>query len=451
MRESHKKEVCLVSELQASVSGKRFVLVRRLLRALPVIILVSVFTLLLEHYGWLKSFETATLDRFLVLRERVPALDVVLVEIDDDDYRQLFHETSPLEPQTLTDLIDAVARNQPKLIAVDIDTSAKVFTNVKLSQSWPPIVWARGAHQGTLESNQQDTNLRVRNNDALILERVLGRTDRQIDLSSGIALMPLDSDIRIRHFRREYLATNEEGSSNPGVRTDSFHWAIVKKYCDLAKVDERCKTLVPSQAVVDHDEDDLILNLAIEPSAFKAPITASRVLGEANTGNAAGSSPVFLSLKDKIVFLGGKYEASSDYHETPTGIKYGLDLTAIAVESELSGTGLRNATHLALVVLEILAGLALVVLNYFFPHGWKHLIALAAIPLVALFGSLIAFSSLALWANFIPTLLATQAHRLYDKLAEAKKLEGEVLDLRRRIKDYEHGIAEDHTNSLSEH
>lgn len=406
-------------------------MVKRLIRALPVIILVSLFTLLLDHYGWLKSFETDALDRFILLREKVPAQDVALVEIDDDDYLQLFHETSPLDPPTLADLIDAIAKNRPKLIAVDIDTSAAVFKNMKVSPSWPPIVWARGAHET------------VADNDALVLEGVLGRNGPQTDLSWGIAIMPVDSDSKIRHIQREFLATTGNGSSNSKLRVDSLHWAILRKYCGLTKTDDRCRDLFSFEAARESRDNDLILNLAIDPYAFEPRITASQVIDQAITGNVGGGTPVFLSIKDKIVIIGGDYAVSSDYHFTPSGVKSGADLTAIAVESELSGTGLREAHPFVLVTMEVVAGLALVVFNYFFPTGWKRLLTLAAIPLLAFLGSWIAFSSLALWANFVPTLIATQLHRIYERLAEAKRLEREVQGLRKTLKTYEERVQEE--------
>jgi hypothetical protein len=174
----------------------------------------------------------------------------------------------------------------------------------------------------------------------------------------------------------------------------------------------------------------LILNLSIDPYVFDAPVRASTVLAEATTGEVSTSSPTFLALKDKIVMLGGKYESSRDFYETPLGTKYGVDLSAVAVETELSGTGIRHANHYALVALEVAAGLTLALLTHLFPHGWRHLLALAAIPLLALFGSLLAFSSFAMWANFVPTLFAAQIHFLYDKLAEARRLEREVRELK---------------------
>lgn len=400
-------------------------MVKKLLRALAVIILVSCFTLLLDDFGWLKSFETAALDRFFLLKENVLPEHVVVVAIDDDDYNQLFHERSPLDPPTLADLISAISRNKPRLIAVDIDTSAKIFQDMKPSPDWGPVIWARGAHEslGTDDGGSND-------DDTLILEGVWGRAEPPSDLLTGVAIMPLDSDSRIRRFQRQFIVNGAVGSASHQRNVDSFHWAIVKKYCELAQSADACKNATLPNPSDEHG--DLILNLAIEPYAF-TPIKSSQVLSEWTAGAASGNPPAFISITDKIVVLGGTYQASGDYHYTPTGPKFGVDFTAIAVESELSGTGLRKVAHKFLLALEVLAGLILVILNFLFPSGLKRFVALASIPLLALIGSLIAFSSLALWANFIPTLAATQLHGLYDKLAERKQLRREVTELRRRL------------------
>lgn len=392
-------------------------------KALVVVVAISLLTFALDHFGWLKSWETAALDRLLILKQRVPTHDIAVVEIDDADYEQLFHETSPLDPETLTDIIDAIARNQPKLIAVALDTSARVFKGVKPSPNWPPIVWARGAHP----AGEQEGGSRG-GGEVFVLERLLGSDEVPAGLASGVALMPEDSDSQMRHFERSFRVVPRGAHDAEPRAADSFHWAIVKSYCAHPGGDPRCGQLFPTHA--EGGEGHLILNLSIDPYAFDAPVRASTVLAEATTGEVSTTSPTFLALKDKVVLLGGKYESSRDYYETPLGTKYGVDLSAVAVETELSGTGIRHANHYALFALEVAAGLILSLLTYLFPHGRRHLLALASIPLLALFGSLLAFSSFAMWANFIPTLFAAQLHFLYDKLAEAKHLEHEVGELK---------------------
>jgi hypothetical protein len=48
-----------------------------------------------------------------------------------------------LDPQQLYRLIDAIARSDPKVIGVDIDTSDPSFRDLKPDPRWPPVVWAR--------------------------------------------------------------------------------------------------------------------------------------------------------------------------------------------------------------------------------------------------------------------------------------------------------------------
>jgi hypothetical protein len=338
-------------------------------------------------------------------------------------------------------LIAAIAKNNPRLIAVDIATSAGVFQKMNVPTVETKIVWARGARQSAVNTQREagvaSTVHPPPDDYVFVPEKVLGRVEPN-NLLTGIALMPLDDDSHIRHFRREYFTTGMEGTSTPLKKMDSFHWAVVRKHCELTGADQRCEELFrPHADEAEHGGGELILNLAVDPYAFEVPIKASRVLTEANTGSVTEGSPVYHLLKDKIVLLGGKYEAARDSYPTSLGEKYGVDLNAIAIESELSGTGIRRAGHVTLVVLEVAAGLFLVGLNVLFPSGWKHIIALATIPLLALCGSFIAFSTLALWANFIPTLVATQIHFLYDKLAELKHLERETLELKRQLRSYE--------------
>jgi CHASE2 domain-containing sensor protein len=398
-------------------------------RALVVVVAVSLLTLVLDHFGWLRSLETAALDRLLILKERVQAHDLVVVEIDDADYEQLFHETSPLDPETLRDVIDAIAKNQPRLIAVDLDTSARVFKGMKLSPDWPLVVWARGARA---HGEKDGAAGRPRGGEEVyVLDRIMGSDEAPAGLTSGIALMPEDSDSQIRHFERAFHVVPGNATAAESHAADSFHWAIVKAYCAGQADDRRCERLFPPHAAhAEGEAGHLLLNLSIDPYVFDAPVRASTVLAEANAGEVSDISPTFLALKDKIVLLGGKYESSRDFYETPLGTKYGVDLSAIAVETELSGTGLRHANHYALLALEVAAGLILALLTHLFPHGRKHLLALAAIPVLALFGSLIAFSSFAMWANFVPVLFAAQIHFLYDKLAEARRLESEARELK---------------------
>ncbi|HEX8688231.1 MAG TPA: CHASE2 domain-containing protein, partial [Pyrinomonadaceae bacterium] len=182
------KRWLLIGRTNTHADGRHSARWRYAVRALVVVVAVSLLTLVLDHFGWLRSLETAALDRLLILKERVQAHDLVVVEIDDADYEQLFHETSPLDPETLRDVIDAIAKNQPRLIAVDLDTSARVFKGMKLSPDWPLVVWARGARA---HGEKDGAAGRPRGGEEVyVLDRIMGGDEAPAGLTSGIALMP---------------------------------------------------------------------------------------------------------------------------------------------------------------------------------------------------------------------------------------------------------------------
>src|ERR1019366_7567111 len=66
---------------------------------------------------------------------------VVIVDINDHDYKDLFQGQSPLNPAILIELVDAIAKAKPKAIGVDIVTDPAVWTTIQ-APSNIPIVWA---------------------------------------------------------------------------------------------------------------------------------------------------------------------------------------------------------------------------------------------------------------------------------------------------------------------
>jgi CHASE2 domain-containing sensor protein len=96
---------------------------RHLLRSFPVFVVITLVTLVFEHAGWLRSFETTALDTWLRLRKPINPQFVCVVTINDDDYLRIFGGKSPLDPKTVMTLVSAVADGNPAVIGVDIDTS----------------------------------------------------------------------------------------------------------------------------------------------------------------------------------------------------------------------------------------------------------------------------------------------------------------------------------------
>ena len=135
----------VVSELPRPKSFRR-----HLVRALPVFLSITVLTLVLEHAGWLRGFETAALDTSLRLIKPITPRFVQIVSINEDDYVHIFEGRSPLDAEKVTSLIEAIAEGDPRVIGVDIDTSdpqwkplaPKLVASLRQRAS---IVWEREA------------------------------------------------------------------------------------------------------------------------------------------------------------------------------------------------------------------------------------------------------------------------------------------------------------------
>jgi len=311
--------------------------------------------------------------------------EIVIVEVSDDDYAELFRGTSPLDRQVLRKLIDSIAKGEPNVIGVDLDTSAPSFTDLELSADWPTIIWARDAQQAS-------------NSESLVPSRILGDSPAGQAAPSGLALLPRDQDGVFRRYRRVFRIE--------GKNLDSFPWAIVKAYLEKNP---------------DEEDEELVLNFSGDRYAFRR-IRASHVLQMSESPGWQQDSPI----RGRICLLGGSYRAARDEYPTPLGAMAGVELMAHAIASDLRHGGIRHANEMTMIFLEMLAGYFLVFLHHRFRLATALFISLVCIPIFAFSISYFAFSSLALWANTVPLLIAVLIHQLYDHAKEYRKMYEEL-------------------------
>lgn len=361
---------------------------KHLLRPAIVILVVSLITLGLENAGWLRGFETAALDTWVRLKATSQVNEVIIVGITNEDYqdKSLFANTSPLKPEKLGALVDAVAKGEPSVIGVDIDTSDPGFSKMRAPDS-PPVVWAVEA-----PANAEGKN------DGLM---ALGGSVSVGDDRVGIAALPIDSDGVVRSFRRVFDTAHG--------RVQSFPRAVVTQYTKRGEgVGENHQS-----AADEHDTHDLVLNFTGDRYGY-GRLTARQVLELSDSEAWSSSGP----LKHKIVLIGGLYRAARDEYATPLGVMAGVELMAQSIASELRGGGIRHANELLMLLLEIVGGVGLVLLHRSVSLGRAMLLSLVGIPVLALASSFFAFSSLAYWANFVPILVSVLIHELYDHSRE---------------------------------
>jgi CHASE2 domain-containing sensor protein len=356
----------------------------RYFSAAIVILGVSAATAALEHIGLFDHFETAGLDSFNLLQNVRNPREVVMIGITDVDYASdLFHATSPLDCAAVRRIIAAIASGQPRIIAVDIDTSTwSAECRTPLSEIGPPIVWAQDAIW------HEDAR-------AFTLIPVLGGAPLLPKDRAGVVQFPQDSDGVIRSYVRTVPVVG-------GHEAESFPWVVVSE---------------KSSPRDNGGAEELRLNFAGERFKFE-PLSVTNLLAIAEAKDATGwktNGP----LKDRIALLGGNYRAARDAYVTPVGPMQGVQILAQAIESEAHHGGIRPVNEWLALLLEILSGVLLVVVHQRLHRrpGVAVLVSLVLMPVLALVSSLLAFSTLALWFNFVPVVVSVLIHQLWERIA----------------------------------
>jgi CHASE2 domain-containing sensor protein len=358
-----------------------------------VVLLVSLATFLLHHAGWLNAFETSSLDFFVRLREPVRPKYVWLVAITDRDYAELFRKTSPLDPARLRELIIAAAQLRPRVIGVDIDTSDSRGVRPETDV---PIVWGQ----------RMTENLPARERRTV---PVLGNEQPQPDTNEiGVSALPADEDGSVRRYRRKISV--ERGS------LDSLPWAVTKAFCrqviDSSSGDlkAQCAKILRSESLVKYQRP-LLLNFSEPPHTEVHIISASDLL-QAGATEGWQSNATF---RDGIVMLGGTFALSGDVsYKTPVGTRAGIQLFSDAIETELQQRPITPLNEVLMVVFEILGGYSLAAWHFISKNRGAVALRVAAVPVLAIASSFLAFSSLAYWFSFIPVLVGVLLHEAHE-------------------------------------
>lgn len=267
---------------------------------------------------------------------------VILVVIDKEDYKTHFHSRSPLDPDVLRKLIKTVARSEPRIIAIDIDTSDLQFASLQSLQVPTVLVWARQVEI---------------NGEAIHPKAFLGTMDEHYKSASGLAVLYDDPKTKNtqRYSRVVWMGERKCLPSLP--------WVIAARWNGV------------SDAKYDCSKDATKMVIGDETKRLK--INASEWLTD-----KIDIAPL---LKDKIVLLGGTY---NDRHYTVAGELNGVQIMANAVETELSGGGWARPSPLTMLVIGLVAWLSVNLLFHYLPFGWAALVAMALILGAALLFSM---------------------------------------------------------------
>lgn len=346
----------------------------RLLRALPVLLLTLGLSVLLDRN---EAAEWAALDFQARLRPVARSSDVVVVRIDDADHDTIFGGVTPLDPAKVLRVVDAIARGGPKVIGVDLESGAPAYAAVPDSVRGVPVVWARNARCVDEAGNPAAACAPER------LQPGAARGTPEPTRQTGLALLTPDGDGTLRRYRQSLRTST-------GVQP-TFATALLRAGEDsLPPARERLITYRP---------------LPVQP------LTASWVLANEASPDYLGQAGV---LRGKRVLLGGAHSATRDWHNTPLGLRAGVEVWAQVVDSELRGGGTVPPHPGWVAVLQFAAALGLVLLFHLLPLDRAVWAGIIAVPVGSVLCSLAAFGAPWFWLYFVPILVLLLVQQLYD-------------------------------------
>jgi adenylate cyclase len=371
--------------------------------------------------GW----ETRAVDYFLHLRERVPAPEIVLVEIDDDAFQEL-GERQPLPRRYLAELGDFLLRSGARVVAFDVVLRARTD---------PPddqALIAMGRRWETAGAGRLvfATLVAPRRGSAPERYDILPPFSPEMRGIFGVANAPLGADGLVR--RMEPVLPAGDGGMLP-----SFALAVLAAYGGHTP-----EALARALA----GEAGGVIQLPLRDPAGQGIRDAPVPLGGLSGGQwridyagprgafAAFSTGPLVGLarskarpaednpfRGKIVLVGSTFLESRDFYPTPLGIMPGIEIQANMVHTLLSRR-VGQPPHWALN-LSLLIGVCLVVslLSLWLRPAW---VALAGLALIAALAevSYEAYIRGGYWLDFVAPLVGMIAYLQGSRLVARRRL-----------------------------
>ena len=311
---------------------------------------------------------------------------VEVVDIQDEDRNILFKgQNDPLDPQKLYEIVQAIAKNEPRIIGIDIVTSHEQFESLELKESNIPIVWA--------ETPVFDEN-----------DRLIGTHDPVGGKTlpnghfSGIPVSPKDSDNTQRFYQR-FVPVDEEKGVSFAFKIKSLINSEIEQ-SELSDTDLRYISFVNEKQ-----------------EAFRPHLSAIELLEKTEKGDPALNQ----LLKDKIVLLGGSF-SGQDQTETPVGKMLGIDVQATIIETELDGGGRKPFNIVIKTIFVIVTAIGLLLIFHWF-ESMKDAI-LASLLIIAVVTILVSIflqdlsGTVILLGAFLLALIAQIVDKMRDRFKE---------------------------------
>jgi adenylate cyclase len=409
---------------------------RRFYKSLVLGFSVSLVTSFASTMGYLEAFEARALDALLWLRGRVKSPEIVLVQIDDQAFRNL-GEKQPLPRSYLAGLIELVARSGAQVIAMDIEL--KVPTNPRDDEVLLKAI--QGASENGVSRVVPVFVIRPQKEEqGEVLYARSPFFSAKLAVVAGFANAPMESDGFVRQ-----LPLGVRGSD--GKILPSLALAVLARYAgyDAVRLEEALNRaeritlllpewdkfrgeLLPQPTPLSFQLDDRWkINFAGAQGSFKAiPSDPVFQLSKLKAPLAADNP-----FRGKIVLIGASFGESRDFFPTPQGLMSGVEIHANIIHTILSRSQIQPAHRLLASSLSLIFALLMSLSLSLFRPAMVNLLGLVAIPLVLIPLGYLALARLGLWVDFVTPLLAIQVGGLVGDLLERRLIRrslGEYVD-----------------------
>ncbi len=364
-----------IGRLQGLVENRRVPFLRRLSQSKPALFTIAIMAFLFQLRNLPETLANSSLDAAIAIQKPVPTRSVRLVTIDDEDYENLFHSRSPLDPAVLSTVLRALAKGHARALIVDIDTSDASFRNMEVPAI--PIVWNVSGDQ--LEDGK------------FKLFAPLGGRELPSGSVAALAIAPQDERGVVRGYQHTYPL--ESGGS-----VDSPGFAAARVVAGHAPAEEA------SHAFETH---------FIDYRYHFTPIKARDLLqnAQSDTWDKLGL------FSGQVVVLGGTFRVSRDQYSTPKGLLNGCEIIAQSAAAEIEGTTISAASRWMTGLLMIVGGLITLAVYHWLKFKTAFLMSLGLVPTLSIASNWILFHRLAAWGVMIPLVIAVIVAELYSKAA----------------------------------
>jgi CHASE2 domain-containing sensor protein len=373
-------------------------------RALKILAAIAVLVPLSSLYESIKLFHS--LEPFFLNSDvgthKPKSINLVSrVWITREDYESRFGGKSPLDPRELGSVIEAIVKQHPAVVVVDIDTSSSCFGDLymhSLQLQWP-IVWARDAVYSMQFKQYWPA-------------RIFGGPVPFSTNFYGLAVLPLEEGV-VRRYSR--LVTTDHGDQV------TIAWAALEKarMSDkfLAVANRLTSTKRPEPSI-----KPLLIRFGESGDYEKVGNTMRPLFSFFDIGALKDLTVKDLRLTGKIVLLGGRYDPS-DEHWTPIGPMFGVDIIAQIIETELDGDGNSPVGTGSMYVGAFSAALLLwLMVNQLRRIPFRFAVPLGVVFVILLAGlsSFVMTGTLRLLRWFFLILLVVLAYQIWNRFQETK-------------------------------